>query len=324
MRRRMPIPPIRHSSTFTKGDPWFREPGDSRQQILPLTGDTTSPLQMAHANQVSTHPQQQSNAIRPVPADPAIAPPALYLLSLNGTFERKTISIPYAPTTLKIGRQTNQKTVPTPLNGYFDSKVLSRAHAEIWAEKTGKIFIRDVKSSNGTFVNGHRLSPESRESEPHELQTGDHLELGIDIVNEDQKTIVHHKVAAKVEFAGFPGMAHSVLDMNFGDLDPANGGMMQASLQYPTRSRAGSNASSTANGRNISAQNLATPQLNSIPGLQQHQQQQHQQQQPPQQRGNFMLTQITTDLIVKRLKVGNTFCYLCPLLLSTTDVLTVK
>ncbi|KAF4548491.1 VPS64-like protein [Elsinoe fawcettii] len=131
----------------------------------------------------------------------------LYLLPMNGTFERKTIHVPYYPDVLRIGRQTNAKTAPTPTNGYFDSKVLSRQHAEVYAERNGRIFIRDVKSSNGTFVNGKRLSPENKESEPHELREQDVLELGIDIVSEDQKTVVHHKVAARVEHAGgHPGL----------------------------------------------------------------------------------------------------------------------
>jgi len=126
----------------------------------------------------------------------------LYLSPLNGTFERKTINVPYTPDVLRIGRQTNQKTVPTPTNGYFDSKVLSRQHAEVWADREGRIWIRDVKSSNGTFINGTRLSPENRDSEPHLIKDQDHLELGIDIVSEDHKHIVHHKVSARVERAG--------------------------------------------------------------------------------------------------------------------------
>lgn len=176
--------------------------------------------------------------------------PVLYLLSLNGTFERKTIQVPFYPETLRVGRQTNNKTVPTPLNGFFDSKVLSRQHAEIWADRQGKIWIRDVKSSNGTFVNGTRLSPENRESEPHELQTSDHLELGIDIVSEDQKSVVHHKVAAKVEHAGFPNPSNNLLEMNFGDLDPANGSMMMPQPGgMPFRGRTGSQSSNATNGR---------------------------------------------------------------------------
>lgn len=146
------------------------------------------------------------------------APALLYLLPMNGTFERKTINVPFYPDILRIGRQTNAKTAPTPANGFFDSKVLSRQHAEIYAERNGRIFIRDVKSSNGTFVNGKRLSPENKESDPHELREQDVLELGIDIVSEDQKTVVHHKVAARVEHAGIYAQNG---DMGFSDLDPS-------------------------------------------------------------------------------------------------------
>lgn len=159
-------------------------------------------------------------------AVPQDASAVLALLPMNGTFERKQINVPFFPDVLRVGRQTNAKTVPTPVNGFFDSKVLSRQHAEVWAERNGKVWIRDVKSSNGTFVNGQRLSQENRESEPHELRQHDTLELGIDIVSEDQKTIVHHKVSAKVEYVGLPGTSNNVLDLSFGDLDPSHGGSL--------------------------------------------------------------------------------------------------
>ncbi|KAH0835052.1 hypothetical protein J3R83DRAFT_10790 [Lanmaoa asiatica] len=122
--------------------------------------------------------------------------PALYLYPLNDTFVPKHIAL-IAGQRVKIGRQTNAKTVPAERNGYFDSKVLSRQHAEVW-EENGKIFIRDVKSSNGTFINGERLSPEGVESEPFELKNDDIVEFGIDIIGEDNKTTIHHKVAARV------------------------------------------------------------------------------------------------------------------------------
>jgi hypothetical protein len=217
--------------------------------------------------------------------------PVLYLLSLNGSFERKTITVPYFPETLRIGRQTNAKTVPTPVNGYFDSKVLSRQHAEIWADTNGKIWIRDVKSSNGTFVNGTRLSPENRESEPHELQTQDHLELGIDIVSEDQKTVVHHKVAAKVEHAGFVTPTSNVLDMSFGDLDPLNSAMMlPIGGPSPFRARAGSQPGVPGNNR------MAQGNLGGQPNALAQQRQ-------------FWLNPITTEHIVKKLHVGRRLCF---------------
>ncbi|KAH8116852.1 hypothetical protein DFH11DRAFT_1505549 [Phellopilus nigrolimitatus] len=122
--------------------------------------------------------------------------PALYLYPLNDSFVPKHISL-LNNQRVKIGRQTNAKTVPGERNGYFDSKVLSRQHAEVW-EESNKIFIKDVKSSNGTFINGERLSAEGVESEPYELKSDDIVEFGIDIVGEDNKTIIHHKVAARV------------------------------------------------------------------------------------------------------------------------------
>ncbi|ORY77925.1 hypothetical protein LY90DRAFT_399308, partial [Neocallimastix californiae] len=77
-------------------------------------------------------------------------------------------------------------------------KVLSRAHAEIWNDK-GKILIKDVGSSNGTFINGKRISEEGQQSAAFELHTGDILEFGIDIKNEEGDDILYRKVSAKVK-----------------------------------------------------------------------------------------------------------------------------
>ncbi|KAJ3479098.1 hypothetical protein NLI96_g9299 [Meripilus lineatus] len=62
----------------------------------------------------------------------------------------------------------------------FKSKVVSRAHAEIWVENGGRFFIKDTKSSSGTFLNHVRLSPANTESLPKELKDGDLLQLGVD------------------------------------------------------------------------------------------------------------------------------------------------
>lgn len=59
--------------------------------------------------------------------------PALYLYPLNDSFVPKHISLLHNQR-VKIGRQTNAKTAPGERNGYFDSKVLSRQHAEVWEE----------------------------------------------------------------------------------------------------------------------------------------------------------------------------------------------
>ncbi|KAI5846307.1 hypothetical protein DFP73DRAFT_545603 [Morchella snyderi] len=210
-------------------------PINSMHQTMPIL---PSQHLMSNGTQVNGGQQPQNNSY-------------LMLQPLNGTFDRKYIPLPYFPETLRIGRQTNAKTIPTQSNGFFDSKVLSRQHAEVWAEKVnGRVWIRDIKSSNGTFVNGQRLSQENRDSEPHELRENDLLELGIDIVGEDNKTIIHHKVAAKVEHAGMQSSGTGSFEVNFGDLDSMGGGslmnsqMNHVSLQNNSlRGRSGSQGS---------------------------------------------------------------------------------
>lgn len=62
----------------------------------------------------------------------------------------------------------------------FKSKVVSRAHAEVWCEAGGKFFIKDTKSSSGTFLNHMRLSAPNTESRAFALKDGDVLQLGVD------------------------------------------------------------------------------------------------------------------------------------------------
>ncbi|BGP24331.1 membrane protein [Rhodotorula toruloides] len=62
----------------------------------------------------------------------------------------------------------------------FKSKVVSRGHAEIWVDDQGKFFIRDTKSSSGTFLNHIRLSGPNIESRASQLKDGDVLQLGVD------------------------------------------------------------------------------------------------------------------------------------------------
>jgi len=73
--------------------------------------------------------------------------PALYLYPLNHTFDPKHIAL-ILRQRVKIGRQTNGKTVPAERNGYFHSQALSRQHAEVW-EQDGKV-IATSSSRSGT------------------------------------------------------------------------------------------------------------------------------------------------------------------------------
>ncbi|KAJ2159053.1 hypothetical protein GGF46_003312 [Coemansia sp. RSA 552] len=81
-------------------------------------------------------------------------------------------------TQLKVGRFT-EKVSQQMSRIAFKSKVVSRSHAEVWTD-AGQFFIRDTKSSSGTFLNHMRLSPPGVESRAHPLHDGDILQLGVD------------------------------------------------------------------------------------------------------------------------------------------------
>lgn len=247
-----------------------------------------APSAMVPSQQNGVLQSQQNGVQRQAGESTAI----LHLIPMNGTFERKTITVPFFPDVLRIGRQTNNKTIPTPLNGYFDSKVLSRQHAEVWADRNGKIWIRDVKSSNGTFVNGQRLSQENRDSDPHELREQDMLELGIDIVSEDQKTIVHHKVAARVEHAGiYARSPNDGLDLNFGEMD---GNQMQNMMGVN-----GQQQMQNMRGRTPSQGSMNGQRMQMAGGVQAYQNAMQQPRHP-----NFWLQPITMEQVVKKLNVS--------------------
>ena len=240
---------------------------------------------------VRSHPNQSNQNGGRVEQTVHSGEPAaiLALLPLTGTFERKQINVPFYPDTLRIGRQTNAKTIPTPSNGYFDSKVLSRQHAEVWADRSGKIWIRDVKSSNGTFVNGARLSPENRDSEPHELREQDTLELGIDIVSEDQKSIVHHKVSAKIELAGMFNSAPTLLDVN--NVDPTSGQQFSGEpMGQPLSQMRRSSQGSAGNGTRMAGQSGPANGSGNIAG--------------PQRQMNMWMAPITIEQVVRKLTVS--------------------
>jgi hypothetical protein len=100
---------------------------------------------------------------------------------------------------LKIGRKVSAKVPPAPDNLIFDSKVLSRNHAELWSEIVDGVLvamIKDSGSSNGTFVNGLRLSPEGEVSQGRILHSGDELDFGVDIMDEGK--LLFSRISCKV------------------------------------------------------------------------------------------------------------------------------
>ncbi|KAJ3045929.1 hypothetical protein HDV00_006195 [Rhizophlyctis rosea] len=76
----------------------------------------------------------------------------------------------------KDGDQTSQSVQ----NITFNSHVVSWTHAELSADANGQVYIKDLGSSRGTFLNGVRLFPSDKGSKGSPLKSGDLLQLGID------------------------------------------------------------------------------------------------------------------------------------------------
>ncbi|KAI4197279.1 MAG: hypothetical protein LQ350_006006 [Teloschistes chrysophthalmus] len=111
--------------------------------------------------------------------DPRASRPSL-------TFPPMARTLPNEDSIIRVGRYSERDAAPNPPPNVpsaapvgFKSKVVSRKHCEFWCDN-GQWYIKDVKSSSGTFLNHIRLSQPSVESRPYPVNDGDVVQLGID------------------------------------------------------------------------------------------------------------------------------------------------
>ena len=125
-------------------------------------------------------PKDEMPTIRMIPhQDPRSNRPSL-------TFPPTTRTLPHEDCVIRVGRYSERDVNPNPTPNTpsaapvgFKSKVVSRRHCEFWCSQ-GQWYIKDVKSSSGTFLNHIRLSQPSLESRPFPINDGDVVQLGID------------------------------------------------------------------------------------------------------------------------------------------------
>jgi hypothetical protein len=130
--------------------------------------------------QATSTDKKEAPTIRFIPHhEPRASRPSL-------TFPIVTRTIAAAGQRVKIGRYSerdqaadSQASAKTAAPVGFKSKVVSRRHCELWCDN-GQWFIKDVKSSSGTFLNHVRLSSPGMESRAFPLNDGDIVQLGID------------------------------------------------------------------------------------------------------------------------------------------------
>ncbi|KAJ0159158.1 E3 ubiquitin-protein ligase DMA2 [Colletotrichum tanaceti] len=164
--------------------PQQQQPLLQLQQLTVVTESAT--MTRARASTTGDSPAAASPAPENLPSirfsayyDPRATRPSL-------TFPPVSRTLPSGGEIIRVGRYSerdNQPSIPhnTPSAAPvgFKSKVVSRRHCEFWYDD-GKWYIKDVKSSSGTFLNHIRLSPPGTESKPFPVNDGDIVQLGID------------------------------------------------------------------------------------------------------------------------------------------------
>lgn len=195
-------------------------------EVKPSNSDKNSSLNKKDYNMKATKTKSKDSNINKIPPSSLTSrnkyAHIVILKSLNRTFDTKFLMVPFKPEVLKLGRpvvnnnstnnnstngsgkssgnnntqdsensKNNSNSLVRSDNGNFNSRVLSRNHACLMCDpNTGKIYIKDLKSSNGTFINGTRI-----DQNEVELKVGDIINLGTDI---DTK-FEHRKISASVE-----------------------------------------------------------------------------------------------------------------------------
>lgn len=141
---------------------------------------TVSVVEPGNGADAST-PKRDMPTVRLIPHhEPRSARPSL-------TFPIVTRTLPTHTTKVRVGRYSERDSgaADALTNPYstspvgFKSKVVSRRHCEFWCEN-GQWYVKDVKSSSGTFLNHVRLSSPGMESRAYPVNDGDIVQLGID------------------------------------------------------------------------------------------------------------------------------------------------
>ncbi|KAI4920078.1 hypothetical protein J4E90_002218 [Alternaria incomplexa] len=162
------------------------ETAQPQLQVRNNTGPTpTSTPGPANAQPMEGAPES-AGAVKHLPSirfiphqDPRAGRPSLIFPTINRT-------LPDESAILRVGRYSERDNLPEVQTNApsaaaigFKSKVVSRKHCELWC-KDGSWYIKDVKSSSGTFLNHIRLSQPNVESKPFRIKDGDIIQLGID------------------------------------------------------------------------------------------------------------------------------------------------
>lgn len=158
-----------------------------------LEASTPESHAMAGPSTSTAGPNKDVPTIRFIPhVETRSSRPSLHFSALS-----RTLKTPNS--VVKVGRYSERdiiKDEPNTLPVGFKSKVVSRRHCEFWCTD-GQWYIKDVKSSSGTFLNHVRLSSPGVESRPYPVNDGDVVQLGIDFKGGEE--VIFRCVKIRVE-----------------------------------------------------------------------------------------------------------------------------
>lgn len=183
--------PMARSRAATVGDP-------EAVQIATAPPVASETAAAETTTPVPVEKKEQMPSIRFIPHhEPRATRPSLSFPIINRT-------LPTHETKVKVGRYSERdnhaadamsNALSTGPVG-FKSKVVSRRHCELWCQN-GQWFVKDVKSSSGTFLNHVRLSSPGMESRPYPVNDGDIIQLGIDFKGGEE--VIFRCVKIRVE-----------------------------------------------------------------------------------------------------------------------------
>lgn len=171
---------LRPFPTPSNCDSVFTDMARNRAGSVPNGANGASHSSKSGSSSLAGHAQDQMPTIRLIPhQDPRLNRPSL-------AFPATSRTLPHEDCIIRVGRYSERDANPSPPPNTpssapvgFKSKVVSRRHCEFWCLQ-GQWYIKDMKSSSGTFLNHIRLSAPSVESKPFPVHDGDVVQLGID------------------------------------------------------------------------------------------------------------------------------------------------
>ncbi|KFY11797.1 hypothetical protein V492_04260 [Pseudogymnoascus sp. VKM F-4246] len=179
---------------------------DAGSDISQMNGGADPHLHGSPPPSGSLHGSESKPTIRFSQHQDARAPRPSLIFSPMGR------TLPTGKEIIRVGRYSERETQPNqPANLStaapvgFKSKVVSRRHCEFWAQD-GEWFIKDVKSSSGTFLNHVRLSSPGTESKPFPVKNGDIVQLGIDFKGGEEMIFRCVKIRIEVNRAWQTGI----------------------------------------------------------------------------------------------------------------------